>query len=1244
MGFKRFSLFDCDLDTHHFIEASAGTGKTFTLTGLFLRLLLEKNYSVDQILVVTFTRLATKELKERIYERLRKSVKALEKGDGGSDPWLNELVERFGADSRSLKILKTALREFDEAAIFTIHGFCQSVLTEESMLTGVPSGAEMIQSDLLLKVAGEDYWRALIDRYSGSASGRLLIEQIRSLADNPDQLVDLIHPAIEKQYATLIPAGDPDPLLKLKRYLELKEEMRRTWEERKEDIFRELEESDVSRMAGKLLEKRITAMEHFLCSEESDEFKSKYLKYFLPEYFKNNLKKRGSRLPADRFFELCRQFDEVADSALNSVSQFLSYSSDEIRSIRNRLQREQMQLTYQDLLNRLNESLERVGSGEKLARRLARRYPAALVDEFQDTDPVQYQIFSNIYLKKNRGGLLTLIGDPKQSIYRFRGADIHTYLKARDRFCEENIYTLKENFRSRPSLIKSVNRLVGRDHGSPFLVPGITAETVEPGGIVHNRNYLVKGEPPIPVKIYYSADLHSKGELREELFSELVRQIVEMLNRSASGDYLIDDGNRSEKNHRPLEARDIAVLVQSHMHAEQIKVLLRKAGVGAVTYTRKRVFETTEAERMERILSAIRNPASSSAVENALSSGFFGNTISGLQRWKELEESGGELTRLLEDLNDLWNQAGIYPVMRYLLFRKGALEKLVQSVNGPRVSANIQQLTELAANAEKRFELNPYSLLRWFRHKIAGDDSADEETLRLESDENLVTISTIHNSKGLEFPIVFLPDLWEVKTGSRNSFRLREFHPSDNPYELAINLELTHSEKRELADQTEKFEMAAEEARKCYVALTRAKYECRVLWGMHRMSHLSGLGAMLYGGHKTATYIEEDLNLKGKSEGGPGPEDFVRFFEQLSENHPSLFRLTQIEPETGRPGYRSPERKEKLERLSFTGRKVIRPAENVFSYSSIAQILKSDRMDDSIIRSDWADRYDEWADPYSVDTIEAVNQDQPLKTIDDESLDSGRDKDQEAGETVADRSMLHFPRGREAGIYIHKLFEFPRLDFTREETFHEAIEKTPSAENWGREWSEVLRKMMHDMVRADFGELNLNKVRPEDMVREMQFHFSTREVDYDGLYSIVRGEDGDPGHKPQGQQAHGRPAVSGFMTGFIDLIVRQNNRYYIVDYKSDFLGTDRQHYIQDQLSEVIRSAGYDLQYHLYTLALKRYLEERLSNFSYSTDFGGVYYLYVRGMERERSSGIFFDKPDERKIKKLEKLLYKSEDE
>lgn len=1189
------SPFDLKFDSRIFIEASAGTGKTYTIVGLYLRLLIEKGLNVDQILVMTFTKKATAELRERIFSRLRDVVHYLQTGKSDANEFMNDLEKSIaGFDRDSLiRHLRASIRNFDESQIYTIHSFCQKILREEALMAGTPFEVEITQQDDLLLEAAEDEWRLFMAKYQSDEPGRYYIRKLMNLADSPAELVKSLNPLFSRRYAEREGTGHPDPLSYLMDVVTLRRDLTSCWLEDRNEIESILDKCMISRFQQYLdgrLKKLIRFLEDNHYSIDAPE--GDILKYFRADYLydEDNLPNKHKHIKTGehRFFELCEKYHDLISGMGSVETSIIDHFQQAILDRRDRLSADSNALTYDDLLNRVSATLGDPAHGNELASLIRKKVPFALIDEFQDTDPVQYRIFDTIYPETGDESGLLMIGDPKQAIYAFRGADIYTYLKARRQSKGER-HSLQKNYRSSRELIEAVNTLFEGDH-HPFLEKDIPYAASVAGEEKHSGGLLVNGSPLSALHISLNTEFFKKKpEALDFSVNETVQQIVNLLNLSKQGSATIEG--------RELKAADICVLVNSHKDAAVVKRALKHAGVGAVTYSRDKVFESFEAVRLNLAMLAILEPQNNRLVHGALLNGFFGLSLSKIEQIRKDELQFQLFVEELQELNETWHRSGFYPMFRALLYRQERLANLAELEFSERILTNLLQLADICSKAEAEGKLSPNALHSWFQKQMTEPDQDDEKTLLLESDQNLVKISTIHSSKGLEFPVVFIPTPWTGLSSSGKK-RLFEIYNDRERDQTVINMDQSGSEERIEAAQMSKFESLADEVRKFYVAVTRAKYHCSLCWATHSSSHYSGLGAAILGREEILNLIDQSRNTISEKY-HLNHQTFIDEFSRIAGKYPDFIELdVESEADSEKIPFKfEPETPETLQSRVYTGRMGLPVLKRLESFSSLVH-----------------------------------QQSEPGEPDYDQMIQSYAERVSGDPTPVAGQSIFTFPRGATAGSAIHKVFEHEQFDFRTSGRKEDESWIADVLENFriDREWSPVIRQMLYDTSGALIPGLKLNEVSREEQLREMEFHFGSNNVQTEELFRIIR--NGDSG------RIDGKTDSRGFMTGFIDLIIRQKGKYYILDYKSNYLGDTESDYESSALQKEMQKAGYDLQAYIYMVALKKYLDKRNPDFNYENQIGGVAYLFVRGIRHGSGSGVWFEKPDEQVVNRLEQIL------
>jgi exodeoxyribonuclease V beta subunit len=679
------------------VEASAGTGKTFTIAGLFLRLILEKKLSVREILVVTYTVAATEELRHRIRQTLAKGLQAFTTGSS-DDPFLDALVKKH-ADQRDDLVarLDRALYGFDEAPIYTIHGFCQRVLKDRAFETGNLFDTELVtdQTPLSRQIV-EDYWRKHFYR-----AGKLPVIVTLNSGLSPESLLPLIRSSLAHPFLKLLSPVDGRDAESLAKDLEnVFNSLREVWRGEK-DLIRGHFGSN-AKWANKPYKDDEAMAEAFrqvdscLGATEFAPVALDILRLFQASAIAEKVYKK-SKVPAPkhRFFELCDEFSRAQEHYVIGVRlQALRYVQQELPRRKNELKIQ----FFDDLLTRLYGALSGDG-GSALATVLRRQYVAALIDEFQDTDPLQYEIFRCAFTGLEN--YLFFIGDPKQAIYGFRGADIFTYLKASQH--ADHAFTLKENWRSESGLVQAVNTVFSAS-AQPFVFGGIRFHPVEARAEADKKPLQVDGKKERAFQIWFwkrtGAEIN-KGAAAKQLPSVVAAEIVELLNgKTTLGD-------------RKLLPEDIAVLVPENRQAQLVQDALNLRNIPSVLYTSASVFASREVVETQRVLAAIADPTHESQLIAALATDLVGYTGSQIEAVAKQETEWQQILERFRDYLDLWLRKRFIQMFRSFMQREQVRPRLLAFPDGERRLTNLLHLSEVLHRASVENRLGVSGLLKW---------------------------------------------------------------------------------------------------------------------------------------------------------------------------------------------------------------------------------------------------------------------------------------------------------------------------------------------------------------------------------------------------------------------------------------------------------------------------------------------------------------------------------------------------
>ncbi|MDR2880441.1 MAG: UvrD-helicase domain-containing protein, partial [Azoarcus sp.] len=766
-------VFTCPLDGVALIEASAGTGKTWNICGLYLRQLLEKDLPVSSLLVVTFTRAATAELSARIRARILAALRTLEGGTAGGDSFTAPLIDAARSagvgDEEMERRLRDALASFDEAAIFTIHGFCQRALADASFSAGLPRVFEVSENDgdLRLDVA-RDFWRREL-----TGIGTILADYLLNCGDSPERWAEWLRqvkarPLAENRWDEET-GGDESISLACEKVARAYGEACRLWDgggAPRQAIDDALGGLNRNTYSDKSIEAALKQWSKWLATNDAHGGQGDKLQLFGATTLETRTRK-GHKPPTHPFFEAAQNLldareqldDELEMARRRLLRRFIEHAEVGLRA---RKQAER-RISFDDILWNAYEALTH---RPWLATALHARYPVALIDEFQDTDPLQLAIFRSIYANENRHGSLFLVGDPKQAIYSFRGADLNTYLGARG--LADAHYTLGFNHRSTPELVAACNRLFSANP-HVFMKEGLDFRCVqarESTQILEDETLSGNGAALRLWRIPCGDD--GKRLSRKVVIHRAAKASAAEIAR------LLAAGRRGEIRigGRALAPGDFAVLVRSHREGSLMRTMLADRGVGSVELSQSSVFASFEAGELEQVLAAMADPARERLLKAALATVLMGWDAEALAGLAKNED---ELVRQFERFND-WNEVWLRRGFAFMLWRWMAesqvASRLLALEDGERRLTNLLHLAELLQREVGRD--SPAGVLRTLARCRAESSGGDDALLRLESDRNLVQIVTIHRAKGLQYGIVFCPFLFDGRPppGQTGSMRL----------------------------------------------------------------------------------------------------------------------------------------------------------------------------------------------------------------------------------------------------------------------------------------------------------------------------------------------------------------------------------------------------------------------------------------------------------------------------------------
>ncbi|MFC0339073.1 DNA helicase/exodeoxyribonuclease V, beta subunit [Kushneria avicenniae] len=1241
------------------IEAGAGTGKTFTLAALYVRLVLghggdaayPRPLMPPEILVVTFTEAATEELRDRIRARLRQAREVL-LGRADSDPVLDRLLADVADDAReqAASRLDAAARVMDDAAIFTIHGFCQRMLKRHAFDSGALFASELVpDSSALFASLVEDYWRRQFYRQS-SARQRLLAQWWETPEALQQEIRLLLHggrPRALMLGETLInaPASIDEALARLDRSLAQRDEalarLRELWQGAGDEITTLLREAiDSGALNARLfrpadLEARLDAIRQWMIGEHDtpdDTLWDTKGRLWCSSTRLEDGRKKNHVPPVHPFFEALSQFETLAEDQRDQLTrvraQVLAHARDALAQALDQEKRRRGMWDFDDLLNSLDEALAGP-AGARLAERIRRNLPVAMIDEFQDTDPVQYRIFSTIYaLPQHTAALalqdsdplvagtpeafelptaLLMIGDPRQAIYAFRGADIDTYLQAR-RHVDQR-YTLDRNFRSTEAMVSAVNRLFATE--SPFQLEEIPYEAVTAQG--RDEMFVEAGEPVEALTCWYMDQASSVR--RDDYLDTMATATCADITRLLAGARRGETGFRSsDETFRPLRPADIAILVRTGSEAMRVRQKLLEGGIRSVYLSQKTsVFESREAFHLLQLLEACAHPRNDRSLRAALATRLMSDSLSEVARLEADELEWEAMVERFDGYHRLWQRQGVLPMLRVIMRDFDIPARLLARADGERALTDVLHLGELAQTASARLD-GEQALLRWWHQSLAGrfDSGMDPQSLilRLESDDTLVRVITIHKSKGLEYPLVYLPFIADHREVDSKSKTLML---SDETHGASLIMQVS-DEQRARADRVR----LQEDLRLLYVALTRARYLCRL-----------GVGPIYKGTARKDTPAGA-TTLSGSAlgallcqHGACSSLDTAILGEVLGALvTPGSIALTAPPSEPERNAA-APEASREVGRARrFTGR-----IDRNWWVASYTALVEGARQPGDMTRQARDAMLEAQAPGLDLEVLGETSP-IPLPPV---------------------RRLLDFPRGPRTGTFLHALLEEIDPDrlgelATPDSPYHDElyrlIRQRVQRSTLDPHWVAVLHDWCCAVLTAplhpNLPGLSLDRLA--GWRTELEFWLSAQGVSSARLDHLVRQHEALPGVYPELAPR----TLAGMLKGYIDLVIEHDGRFYVIDWKSNHLGDTLEAYDQAAMMASVVSHRYDIQYVLYTLALHRHLKSRLPNYDFDAHLGGVLYLFLRGMTAEGGRGVLYRRPSRALIETLDRLLTEGE--
>jgi len=1177
----------------HLIEASAGTGKTYNITRIYLRLLLERELKVEDILLMTFTKDATQELRGRIDAFIREALNNWQ-DLCVKDTYFQAISKRVSSDKIEF-LLKRALLFLDEAAIFTIHGFCQRALSQHAFASGLPFNANMsTNSNELVLEATQDWYRQLAKQNSDAFT---LVEQFWN---TPNAFVSSFAKAVS--HRSEISVIDVQSIVD--KFIHLAKQANSAIADNQNLIsegltaHKKADEQEKRILELAKLTAWLTKISH--CIDETA--LKAAITQPMPDYLLNgNRHPKAFKAQLTQVLSSAKEIKTQVKDLSKNINKAKAYQlvrtaiyqiREQVKQTKERLNN----LDFDDLINSLADCLQSSSPCQEnhteknvLAQTLLAQYPVALVDEFQDTDPQQFAILKGIYYQTDASDqALYLIGDPKQAIYGFRGGDIFAYLNAR-KDCDYH-WLMDTNWRSSPDMVEAYNQVfISRDDNNSVFGYGIPYQAVLAGKAslesskINQQN--INSPKPALQFIHFTNDDGDKK----------VKQTARSLMAIWCADNIIDLLSNNE-----CKPQDIAILVRDGREANDIKAALLKANLASVYLSdRANLFHSVQAKQLMQLLKGILSPENERLYLSAIACGLLGFNAAALYKLQQNELAYQDLKLKFFDYREQWQRQGFITMAINLMHQHFDFSNDNTLDTKDRALTNLLHLFEILQSASQRF-LQPQELLYWFEQQCnennIGAINELEAEQRLESDGDLIRIVTQHGAKGLEYPIVFIPFATRhkdpLKFGNK-SVNYLEYHNEQG----VLCLSLDGDEQAKMAMANEAY---AETIRLLYVAITRSEQRCYIL---------------------TTAFEKYDSSPLGKTLKWQAEQDIEQSLQQLVELSPKAISLQRVSFDDITDGATMPRQSDDqssdLHVVKFIGK--IERDWWLSSFSALTRNLRHggvsspDRDNTEVLELNLANRIENKSD---------------------------------------DINSLRFQltKGAHSGNLLHDILEYSNFKCSNEidSNLVESI-KWPlvkyGALATGFDESNLVT-WLDEIVSTPLFSSNdqansfcLSEIPMQKTLRESEFYFPMEQADITVLEKLLT----DHRNTKNQSQSHinaknkklytpnkvrlpNYKALKGMMHGFIDLVFEQGGKYYVCDYKSSHLGDAFADYHHEALRHNIEGNYYDLQYLIYSLALHRYLQKNLSDYNVEDHFGGIYYLYLRGMTNDtnqKGAGVYY---------------------
>jgi len=1168
---KNLNIFDVSFPGQHLIEASAGTGKTSTIVFLYLRLLLgikdtelkKIKLNIQNILIVTFTNSAKKELKNRIQTTLFELKIAFEK-NYTTHPIFISFIKKIKNVNKAIQILTFALSNIDSIAIYTIHSYYKHILNIYKFSCGIILKNKFVTDIYSLRLnATIFFWQHYCYKLPKDIS-----KIIFNYWKDPTSLFMYINPWLNINFGKIIKYKlfKKSLVEQHKIFIDHIIFFKNYWKEKNKNIlkiYKNLLINNINYKFKKLL-KLFNAITIWCFSSTKD--------YHIPKEL-ITLKLNIRFLYVDKqnnavnsFFKNIMKFLKI-NFSLKEL--FLFYAIKKIKLFIQKIKKEKFQLEFNELEVLIKN---KILVNQNVIAILQKKYPIAFIDEFQDINYQQYLIFSKIYIQ-NKYSSLILIGDPKQAIYSFQGSNIFSYLKIRSKI--KNVHTLTNNWRSSENMIQSINIIFGKNN-MPFLFQDISFFKSSTPNKINvkkcNMHFKIHGVTQSALKIFF---------VSKKLISPKTYKKNSAEKCAANINYWLQKGKEKKAElylngtYQFLKIKHITIIVRNKYESDIIQNSLSKLNIRSTYFSeQKTIFSSIEAKNLFHIMRSMLDLSNKKHLNQAIMTNIFSKNIFDIYCLQNNKDIFFNFLKKMYLYKKVWEQFGISSFIKKIIFNEKINFKTTLGQDKYSSILNYLQLAEILEKKSDYFN-SKNLLLSWLKKKILCQKKEfNSKYIQIPHSKNSIKIISIHQSKGLEFPIVWIPFGTSFVKNKLCIF----YNKKTNYFNLDIKNNITNI-------NLSKKEILSEDLRLLYVALTRSVLHCSI---------------------SVAPIYEEKLNTTHLYKTGLGY--LLRNKSYINSNNLfKVFKLVHLKNVINVTSYircfSNVEIKEKktiylLKLKNFSKKKLNNW--NIFSYSNIIKNFEKKSINFT---------------QHCIEKITKIKKNVQKKLL----------------------SSHTFPKGKKIGKFLHYLLK--KHNFLH--SFNEFwIQKQIFKINLEKKWVSPLTYWMNNIINTSFlnQEFKLFKLNPNFLKKEFEFHIPIfKKIHKLDLFNILNSSNFSK--KNFSNKFSNR--IYGLLHGFIDVIVMHKKKFYIIEYKSDWLGNDNTYYSKDSLQLIMKKNHYHIQYKLYTLAIHRYLKLRIPKYNYLTHFGGVVYIFLRAIDsnkKNKNNGVFHVIPDFSLINKLDRLF------